>query len=116
MLLVPWAILTAAATGAFLFGVVTNYTGIASIGAVLMLAVGGAVVLTDLEPQTGKTVERSFETVNNETVAVNETVSYEYETVAVLKEFGNTAGYFGFGALQMLAAVAMFTRQASDQL
>jgi len=33
-----------------------------------------------------------------------------------LREFGNTAGYFGFGALQMLAGAAMFTRQATDQL
>jgi len=110
MLLVPWATLSAAAAGAFLFGVASNYTGIASIGAVLMLAVGGAVVLTDLETQTGQTVERDFDTIDNTTVAVNETVQYQYDTVAVLREFGGTAGVFGFGALQMLAGLAMFTR------
>jgi len=114
MLLIPYLVLTTLGGAAFLLGATLGYEGIASIGAVIVIITGGAVVLSDLETQTGQTIERDFETIDNETVAVNETVSYQYETIAVLQEFGGTTGYFGFGALQMLAGAVLMTRYLSE--
>lgn len=79
-----------------------EYTGIAVIGAILVIAVGGGVVLTDLNVKNGETVDREYTEVNNTTVVDNVTRSNTYERVAILDEFGGGTGPLSLGGLMML--------------
>lgn len=92
----------------------SNYTGIAAIGAVLVIAVGGAVVLTDLHVKTGEEVEREYTEVNNSTVVDNVTRTNTYERVAILDELGNDAGPLSLGALMMLAGALLMVHRLNE--
>lgn len=109
MLLIPFVVLTLLGMGLWVLGASNDYTGIATIGAVLVIGVGGAVTLTDLQTETGERIERDYQTINNSTVAVNETVTPTYDTVALVEEFGGSAGHLGLGGLMMIVGALLFT-------
>jgi len=114
VLLIPFVALSTLGFGLFLLGSMLDYTGVAAVGAVLVIAVGGAVALTDLETATGETVEREYTTVNSETVVASTTSTTTYETVAPLREFGD-AGPLSLGGLQMLVGGLLLTRRLNEE-
>lgn len=114
MLLIPFVTLTTFGFATWLLGHYFEYTGIASIGAVLIIAVGGAVALTDLRVQTGETVENEYEVVENETVIANQTVSHTYETVTVSRELGGIGGPLSIGGLVMIIGGVLMTRHLDE--
>jgi hypothetical protein len=121
MLLLSYAVLSLVGFGFFVLGAWLDYLGVAAVGAVLFIGVGGAVAVDDLETQTGVDVERNVTTVpvNQNGTIVNETVvdavnrTRQYETVAPLREFGDS-GPFALGAIQMLAGAVLFSRRLNE--
>lgn len=101
MLLTTFAVLFALGVGLWVLGTTFEYTGIAAIGAVLVIAVGGTVVLTDLTVRAGSTVEKSHTVIDNETVVSNVTRSPTTERVSLLTSFGGPAGQISLGGLLM---------------
>lgn len=102
MLLWPFVVLTSFGLVVFLLGAFNDYTGIAAIGAVLIIAVGGGVALTDLETRTDKNISRTYGQAGNEPVLMNSTASWEHEEVALIETFGGPTGHLSFGGIQML--------------
>lgn len=114
MLLVPFVALLTLGFGSWLLGHYFQYTGIASIGAVLIIAVGGAVALTDLQMKAGHTVDNEYVTVDNETVVDNASVSYTYETVSISSELGGAAGPLSIGGLVMVIGGLLMTHHLNE--
>jgi hypothetical protein len=121
MLLLPWVALTLVAFLVFVLGAFFDYLGVATVGATLLIAVGAGVAVDDLETQTGVDIERNVTTVpvNQNGTIVNETVvdgvqrTPQYETVAIIREFGDT-GPLAVGGLQMLVGGLLFSRRLDD--
>lgn len=109
MLLTTFLALNAFGAGLWLLGHIFGYHGISSIGAVIILMVGGAAAVTSVEVQTGETIERQFTTVDNDTVENNTTVSYETQPVAVTESLGSVQSYL-LGALTMIAAALLLVQ------
>lgn len=113
VLLLPFAVLSVLGFGIWLLGSFFEYTGIAAIGAVIIIALGGAVVLTDLSVRTGVTVEKNHTVVDGETVVANETRTFEYQPVGIISEFGET-GQLSLGGLQMLVGGLLMSRKLNE--
>lgn len=128
MLLISYVVLSAVGFSFFALGTVFEYYGVASIGAVLIIAVGGAVAINGLEVAVGEDVDREFETVElvendtstntttvrNETVVTNVTRTTEYESVGIFTQFDNDATTLGLGALHLLLGGVMFSRPLEE--
>lgn len=137
MLLVPYILLTGTGLVFWLLGHYFSMTGIAAIGGVLVLAVGGAVVSTGLVVQSGQQVTYDYEEVNqseleaayndsaNETevirgngsthIIVNRTTEPITRTNALTQSFGD-AGPLSFGGLQMLVGGLLISQHLADLL
>lgn len=115
MLLIPFVVFTAMGFGTWLLGHFYGYHGIAAIGAVLVIALGGAVALTDLRVRTGETVVNQYETQGNELVLNESTTSYEFETVAISEELSGV-GSFSVGGLTMIVGGLLLTRHLEELL
>jgi len=113
VLLLPFVALSLLGFGIWLLGSFFDYTGIAAIGAVMIIALGGAVVLTDLVVKTGETVEKNYTDVNGTTVVANETRTFQYEPVSLITEFGET-GQLSLGGLQMLVGGLLMSRKLNE--
>jgi len=113
VLLLPFVALSLLGFGVWLLGAFFNYTGIAAIGAVLVIALGAAVVLTDLRVQTGERVEKNYTTAGNTAVVANTTTTFQYETVSIIAEFGG-ASQLSLGGLQMLVGGLLMSRQLNE--
>lgn len=114
MLLTTFVVMSSVGFATWLLGHYFQYTGIASIGAVLLIAVGGAVALTDLQVKTGETVERNYGTVDNETVVVNQTTTNQYETLTILDQFGGVSGPLSLGGLLMILGGLLMTQHLNE--
>lgn len=109
MILTMYLALTGVGVGFWIIGHFMNFTGLAAIGAVLVLAVGGTVVATGLFVQSGEHVERTY-TNKSGTIVVNQTeTTREYRENSLTREFGD-AGPLSFGGLQMLAGGLLLTQ------
>lgn len=117
MLLTTVTLLLALAFISWLIGQYFSYTGIGAIGAVLMIAAGGAIILTGLEVRTGavKTIEHT--TINNTTVANETTVEYRYKPVKLAEIFGvGILGSLGLGGILMLLGAAMLSQTLTEEM
>lgn len=119
-----YLVLTGLGVGLFLLGHLLDFTGVAAIGATIVLAVGGAVILSGLMVQTGVEVTREYRVVNesspdavyNQTANSSEVVAMngtDYVVTNVTREpvlaqnavtatLGDDAGPLTIGGLQML--------------
>lgn len=114
MLLIPFVLLTGVGFTAWLTGHFFEYTGIAAIGAVLVIAVGGGVAMTGLDRQTAETEVRDHAVVNNETVVNSTTTTYETTPVTIVEEFGGSTGHLSFGGLMMVIGGLLMTRSLAE--
>jgi hypothetical protein len=110
MLLIPFFVLTTLGLGLWLLGHFFGFTGVASIGAVLVIAIGGAVVATGLSVRTGETVTKTYANESGSIVNNETTVSYSYDKTSLLTEFGGEAGPLSMGGLQMLAGALLMVQ------
>lgn len=103
---------------AWLIGEFFGYTGIGALGAVFILIAGGAIVLTGLEVQTGTVTTYDYTTVNNSTVASQESVTYQYESQNVLGLFGvpTIVSTLGIGGLLMILGTVLMSQSLSNRL
>lgn len=115
MLLLPFLTLFGVGLGLFLVGHYFTYSGIAIIGAVLIIAVGGAVTLTDLEQPTGKTLDKSYSDINNSTVNVQTDVRQVTNRTSMTEVFGPSTGQLGLGTLVMLVGATLGTRHMAEE-
>lgn len=115
MLLITFVVLSTFGFGTWLTGHFFGYTAIAAIGAVLVISVGGAVVLTNLEVKTGEQIDRSYTEINNSTVETQTNVSYEYSRDAVTREFGDSAAQVSLGGLWMLLGALLFVHDINPE-
>lgn len=137
VLLETYLSLTGVGAGLWLIGHHFGMTGVASIGGVLVLAIGGAVVSTGLVVQSGQQVTYDYEEVNqseleaayndtaNETdvirgngsehIVVNRTTEPITRTNALTQSFGD-AGPLSFGGLQMLVGGLLISQHLADLL
>lgn len=111
MLLTSFAILSTFGGAMWLLGHYFEFHGVAVIGAVIMLAVGGAAATTDVTVRDGETIDREYSEFNtsdgNSTVVENAThISYEQRPVAVTRSIGSLESYM-LGALTMIAAALL---------
>lgn len=114
MLLVTFVALTSFGFGTWLLGHYFGYSGVASIGAVILIGVGGAVALTDLQVKTGETVDYDHTVVDNQTVVTNQTVVNTYETVSISDELGGATGPLSIGGLVMIVGGVLMTRHLNE--
>lgn len=115
MLLVPFVLLTGVGFVAWLTGHFFEYAGIAAIGAILIIAVGGGVALTDLDRRVAENEVREYTTVNNETVVNQTTTTYETEPVTISEEFGGESGPLAFGGLVMVIGGLLMTHTLRER-
>jgi len=113
VLLLPFVALSVLGFGIWMIGSFFQYTGIAAIGAVLVIALGGAVVLTDLKVKTGVSVDNEHTVVDGETVVDNSTRTFQYQTVSLIDEFG-AAGHLSLGGLVMLVGGLLMTHSLNE--
>jgi len=112
MLLATTALLVAIGLAAWLIGEIFQYRGIGAIGGVVIIAVGGAIVLTGLEYRAGVTTEFAYQTINNSTVVSNSTETIQYRTTEVGAAFGATVlASLGIGGLLMLFGALLLSQQ-----
>jgi len=115
VLLIPYLVFSGLGLGAWLIGHFFGYTGVAAVGAVLLLATGGAVAMTDLQQRDGKTVNKTYTTVNGNTVVDEEIVEPEYDRVDQLDQFGPT-GSLSLGGFQLILGGLLFTRRLNEEV
>ena len=113
VLLLPFVALSLLGFGIWAIGSFFQYTGIAAIGAVLVISLGGAVVLTDLRVKTGVEIDNEHTVVDGETVVDNSTRTFEYQTVSLIDEFGD-AGHLSLGGLLMLVGGLLMTHALNE--
>ena len=117
MLLLTAAFLLAVGLAAWTLGTVFSYHGIGAIGAVTVLIVGGAIILTGLEVQTGATTTITYDTINNSTVATEKVVSRQYTATSVGEIFGvGVLGETLVGGLLMLLGTALLSQVYAEDL
>jgi len=114
-LLIPYLVFSVLGLSAWLIGHFFEYTGIAAVGAIILLATGGAVAVTDLEARDGETINKTYSTVNGETVVDEEIVEPEYSRVDQLDQFGPT-GSLSLGGFQMILGGLLFTRRLNEEV
>jgi len=114
VLLVPFVALSTLGFALFLIGHELGYTGVAAIGAVLIIAIGGGVAISDLEVKTGEHVEKTYKTVDNSAVVDTVNRTNQYSTVRPIRRFG-AAGQLGLGAMQMLVGGVLFSRHLDER-
>jgi len=114
MYLITMVVVLAVGFGGWLTGHLLGYTGVASVGAVVIIAAGGAVALTDVEVRTGETVDLAYQEVNNETVVASENRNYQYETTALSETVGGDAGPLSFGAVLMILGGLLMTQHLNE--
>lgn len=113
MLLHSFAILSAFGTGLWLLGHYFEFHGVAAIGAVIVIAIGGAATLTPLTVKSGEQIDRDFATINNQTVNNQTNISYTYQTVAVTQSIGSLQSYL-LGALTMIAGALLLVQDLNQ--
>jgi hypothetical protein len=112
MLLATTALLVAIGFIAWFIGEFFGYKGIGAIGAVLIIGVGAAIVLTGLEYRSGVEKQFAYQTINNSTVVDNTTSTVQYETTDVGAAFGATfLASLGIGGLLMLLGAVLLSQQ-----
>lgn len=117
MLLQTAGLLLALGLVTWIIGRIFSYTGIATIGAAIVLIVGGAVILGGLEVKTGMTETTSYTTINNSTVANETVVQYQYEQTAIGDIFGiGILGELGLGGLLMLLGAILMSQVLAEDL
>lgn len=114
VLLTTFVVLNALGFGIWILGHYFEYTGIAAIGAVFVIAVGGAVALTSLEVRSGETIDREYTSVGNEPVENQTTVTKTAETVKISERFGGPLNHFSIGALLMLVGGLLMTHRLEE--
>lgn len=117
MLLEPLAFLLLFGLSVWLIGQYFQYTGVAVIGAAVVIIAGSAVALTGIDIQTGETQTFEYTEVNNDTVRDSATVSYEYETTA-LSEILNVGllAPLGLGGLIMLLGAVLLSQTLAGEV
>lgn len=107
MILSVFAVLLAVGFGTWLIGHVFEYTEIATLGAVIVVAAGGIVAVGGLQYQSGEHLAKDYQefekadgsgvVVNNETVVVHEYSDISWTVQANLGALVMFIGAFLFG-------------------
>lgn len=117
MLLVTTTLLLAVGFATWILGEIFSYRGIGTIGASIVLIVGGAIVLTGLEVKTGSVKTVDYTTVNNSTVANQTTIHTQYTPTAVGEIFGvGILGSLGIGGLLMLLGATLLSQTLTEDM
>jgi hypothetical protein len=112
VILSVFAVLLTVGFGTWLLGHVFEYTEIAALGAVIVVAAGGIVAVDGLQYQSGEHVEKDyyeFEKVDGSGQVVNNqsTTSYEYSDIS----WGVRVN---LGALVMFIGAFLFGRRLEE--
>jgi len=110
VILTLWVTLSTAGLVAFVLGHLLGFHGVASIGAVMVIIVGGEVILNDIQVKTGEQIDREYTTVGNDTVENATTVNNTYQQHSWTKTFA-TENAIGLGIFQILIGVLLFYQQ-----
>lgn len=113
MLLTTFVLLNAFGLILWLLGHYFSFHGVASIGAILVIMVGGAAAISDVTVQSGEQIERQFDTVDNQTVNNESTISYTETPVAVTTTIGAVESYM-LGALTMIAGALLLVQNLNE--
>lgn len=99
-----------ASLAAFILGHLLGFPGVASIGAIMLVLVGGDVLLNDIQVKTGENIDRDYSTVGNEPVENQTTVNNTYDTHAWTDTFASNNA-ISLGVFQALIGVLLFYNQ-----
>lgn len=101
----------------WLIGHYFRYTGVAVIGAALVMIAGSAVALTGIDVKTGETRTFQYTEVNNSTVRDSATISYDYETTALSAILNvGVAGSLGMGGILMLLGAILMSQTLAGEV
>ena len=114
MFLTSFLALTALGLALFLIGHFFEYTGVATIGAIMLIAVGGTVASTQLVVQDGQQVEKSFTVVDNETVNNQTEVIRSTRPVAISDAIGGPVTSYSTGGMLMIVGGLLLTRHINE--
>jgi hypothetical protein len=110
VILTLWVALSTAGLVTFVLGHLLNFHGVAAIGAVVVMLVGGEVILGDLQIKDGERIERNYTEVNGTAVATEETVNNTYAQHSWTERFASDNA-IGLGIMQLLVGVLLFYQQ-----
>lgn len=118
MLLWSFVLLSAFGGAMWLLGHYFEYHGVAVIGAVIIIAVGGAAAITDVAVRDGHVIEkdyRDFNTSDDSTDPVNNKteLSYTKQEVSVTQSIGSLESY-ALGALTMIAGALLLVQDLNS--
>lgn len=117
MLLSTFAVLMAIGFVAWIVGEFFSYTGIAAIGATVVIIAGSGIALTGLQFRSGAVHNSTHTVIENDTVANSTTVKYQYQTTALADVLGvGILGSLGLGGVVMLLGAIMFSRSLSNEV
>jgi hypothetical protein len=114
VLLLPFLALSGLGFGLFTMGHFLEFTGVAAVGAVLIIALGGGVALSDLEHKTGEVVTKTYTNSNGSEVVDTVERTNRYDTIRPIRRFG-ASGQLGLGAMQMLVGGLLFSRRLNQE-
>lgn len=94
MLLIPATVLTGLGLAVWLVGIVGNYKGLAALGAVLVVGVGGMVLTGGLQQEAGS-IERQVNSTTTEKIP-------QYEPIDLLPQTPTGAVWMLIGGVMLL--------------
>lgn len=111
MILTLWVALSTAGLVTFVLGHVFGFHGIAAIGAVMVILVGGEIGLTGMEIKDGHTINRTHTTVQSDKVVLDNSTQKDTYTKHSWTRIFSSDHALGLGILQMLIGVLLFYQQ-----
>lgn len=114
LLLTTYLLLSAAGLALWGVGHLFEYHGVASVGAVIIIMVGGVATMGVVTVPSGETVDRNYDTVNNSTVVVNETVTEQREPVQITGQYSGVISSLGLGGFTMIAGALLLAQDLSQ--
>lgn len=111
------AALTFLGLAVWLIGQHFRYTGVAVLGAAIVIIAGSAVALTGIDIRTGEVQSFEYTEINNTTVQDSKTVEYRYETTALstILNVGAVAP-LGLGGLLMLLGGTLMSQTLTQEV
>jgi len=118
MLLTTFVLLSAFGAGLWLIGHYFEYHGVATIGAVILIAVGGAASVTDVTVKDGEVIERDFQEFNESDGTTNPVnnatrITETRRAVSVSESLGSVESYL-LGALTMVAGALLLVQNLNE--
>jgi len=113
MLLTTYVLLSAFGAAIWLLGHWFEFSGVATIGAVIVIAAGGSGMIADISVRDGEYINNEHTVVNNSTVVDNTTIQQTEREIALGQVYSPLTS-FTLGGLTMLVGALLLIQHLNE--